>query len=717
MNKYILILVILCFAGVSKANDKWQQIRSNFETAPLNLRPNPLWFWNDTKVEKGELIRQMRLSKDAGYGGLSILPFGKNFEPEYLSEAYFDVYRTCIEEAEKLGLTLWLYDEYGFPSGTAGDINGDGIGRFKQKYPEHTNKRLDKKEFIPESRKIFTKTLSLDLLMAAVAMDTVSFKRIDLAPLISDNQLKWDVPEGNWKVMIFTCVDAGNTIVDYMSPEAIDLFIDMTHEQYYKHFKEYFGSTIIGTFFDEPTLYYAEGRSWTPDFNRKFEKKYGFSPALYYPALWYDIGKETEEARNYLFGFRTDLYAEGFIRQVNDWSLKHGLLATGHQDNEEIINSVGTSGDLMKCFKYLEVPGIDKIGGDRPAEHFYKIVSSAAYNWDHSLVMSETYGAMGNISWTEIFNIAMDQYSKGINLLIPHATWYNMEKVVFLPELSLRNPLYADSLRIFNDFLTRLNAIMQNDARWEGDIAVLYPIHTMQSGHYMDGPLGHYKGGVEIPGLDYVEVGIHLFDSLGYDYQFLHPEVLDGQCSVKKNTIFLNNEIQYNSFSTLIVPGCRTISLSNLAKIKAFADAGGTVVFTTELPEKATVQADDDKVKNIIHTMIRDKKAIFIEEPSVRNLAGALDPVSSSFSLRFKGKERLQNMHKIWEGRELWYFANPSERLKNVEIEIKGEHRLELWNPHTGETGKAIEVSHEDGQTLFRLSLDKGMSVFVVALS
>lgn len=422
MSKYILILVFVCFAGISNAKEDWKQIRNNFETAPLNLRPNPLWFWNDTKVEKEELIRQMRQSKEAGYGGLSILPFGKSFQPEYLSEAYFDVYKTCIEEAKKLGMKLWIYDEYGFPSGTAGDINGDGIGRFKQKYPGHTNKRLDKMEFIPESMKTFIKTLSGDLLMAAVAMDTVSLKKIDLAPFITGNQLKWDVPEGMWKVMIFTCVDAGNTIVDYMSPEAVDLFIEMTHEQYYKHFKDYFGTTIVGTFFDEPTLYYADGRSWTPDFNKKFEKKYGLNPAVYYPALWYDVGDETEEARNYLFGFRSELYAEGFTRQVNDWSMKHGLLATGHQDNEEIINTVGTAGDLMKCFKYLEVPGIDKIGGNRPAENFYKIVSSSAYNWDHSLVMSETYGAMGNISWTEIFNIAMDQYSKGINLLIPHAT-------------------------------------------------------------------------------------------------------------------------------------------------------------------------------------------------------------------------------------------------------------------------------------------------------
>ncbi|MDR1223684.1 MAG: hypothetical protein LBL07_12535 [Tannerella sp.] len=714
MKNYVIILLLL-FYCVSAINGQGQQIRQDFENIPVRFRPNPLWFWNDTKVEKEELIKQMELSKDAGYGGLSILPFGKNFMPEYLSEDYFDVYRTCIEKAKKLGMTLWIYDEYGFPSGTAGDINGDGIGRFKQKYPEHTYKRLDKTEFLPEQNNTFGQTLPDGLLMAAVAMDTVSLKRIDLQPFIAGNRLTWNVPEGHWKILVFTCVDAGNTIVDYMSPEAVSLFIEMTHEQYYKHFKDYFGSTIIGTFFDEPTLYYAEGRSWTPDFNKKFEKKYGISPALYYPALWYDIGEDTEEARNYLFGFRSELYAEGFTRQVNDWSVKHGVLATGHQDNEEIINSVGTAGDLMKCFKYLEAPGIDKIGGNRPAERFYKIVSSAAYNWDHSRVMSETYGAMGNISWTEIFNIAIDQYSKGINILIPHATWYNTEKVVFLPELSLRNPVYADSLRLFTDFLTRLNAVMQNDARWSGDIAVLYPINTMQSGHYMDGPLGHYRGGVEIPGLDYINVGVNLFDSLGYDFMFLHPEVLDEQCILKENRLFLNNQTQYNAFSTLVIPGCRTISLSNLDKIKKFAAAGGAVIFTTALPEKATIQADNEKVKNIVDEMIRNKKAIFIENPSVQHLGNVMDKLSPACSFRFTGKDRVQNIHKILDGNEIWYLANPSPAAKHAEIELDGNYHPEVWDPHTGETGKTIKVDHKNGKTRFSLDLDGGKSVFVIA--
>ncbi len=713
MQKFLpCLFIFFLYCGVSEKELREKSAR-DFQNIPASARPNPLWFWNDTKVEPDELLRQMAMCKETGYGGLSILPFGKGFKPEYLTEAYFDVYRVCMEEARKINMTLWIYDEYGFPSGTAGDINGDGRGRFKERYPEHTNKRLDKKEYIPVANTTFEAELPEGKLMAAVAMDTVSFERIDLATHVSAGKLKWNVPAGNLKIMIFTCVNAGNSIVDYMSPEAADLYIGMTHDEYYKRFADYFGKTVVGTFFDEPTLYYANGRSWTPEFNLKFKDKYGFDPALYYPALWYHIGDETEEARNYLFGFRSELYAEGYTKQVNEWSKNHGILATGHQDNEEIVNAVGTSGDLMKCFKYLDVPGIDKIGGDRPAENFYKIISSAAHNWDHSLVMSETYGAMGNIDWDEIFSVAMDQYAKGINLLIPHAVWYNTDKVVFKPELSLRNPLYADSLKVFTDYLSRLNVLMQNDARWTGDMAVLYPVQSMQSGHYFDGPLGHYGGGVAIPDLDYVDVGVALFDGLGYDFMFLHPDILDERCRVSSNKLILDNNVQHNVFSTLVVPGCKIISLSNLKRVKEFADAGGTVIFTTLMPQKATVRSDNPEVKRLVENLSGKKNVFFVPNPSVDQLKAVLEKLPENFSLKFSG-DRLKNIHKVFHGKNLWFFANTDPRAKTVETELSGTYDLELWNPHTGTVKENLPVKHENGTTKFTLHVDGIKSLFVM---
>lgn len=38
----------------------------------------------------------------------------------YLSEEWMDYIAACCEEAEKLGMNAWVYDENGWPSGFAG---------------------------------------------------------------------------------------------------------------------------------------------------------------------------------------------------------------------------------------------------------------------------------------------------------------------------------------------------------------------------------------------------------------------------------------------------------------------------------------------------------------------------------------------------------------------------------------------------------------------
>ena len=153
-----------------------------------------------------------------------------------------------------------------------------------------------------------------------------------------------------------------------MDEEAVKLFVEDTHEQYYKRFSEAFGKTVTSTFFDEPTLYYASGRSWTSSFNEKFRHQYGFDPDTLYPALWYEMGEHTAAARNLLYGFRAKLYSEGFMKTIAEWAEAHGILSTGHQDQEEVANTTSVSGDLMLDGKYMSMPGIDKIGGNRPPD-------------------------------------------------------------------------------------------------------------------------------------------------------------------------------------------------------------------------------------------------------------------------------------------------------------------------------------------------------------
>lgn len=410
---------------------------AEFAAPPVKYRPVPLWFWNNAPVQRDSALRQLEsFTGIDGYGGCAILPFGGNFAPKYMSDEYLDTYGAMVDYAREKGLTMSLYDEYGFPSGSMGAINGDGNPRFMTHHPEATIKRLDKHEYAATPATSNRIALPAEgRLMSVVAMDTVTFEIRPLTEAVQGRTLTWTAPpDGAWKVLAFVCVKDGDPNVDYLDPAAVRLFVEDTHQRYYDRFPEAFGTVITETFCDEPTMYRAQGRIWTDSFNERFAETYGFSPEALYPALWYNIGPDTGRARNLLFGMRSRLYSEGFMKTIHEWAEAHGIESTGHQDQEEVLNPVSVSGDLMLCGKHMDIPGIDKIGGDRPAELFYKVVSSSAANWDKQRVMSETFGAMGNIPVGDLYSIAMDQYTKGINQLIPHAVWYNDADVTFLPE-------------------------------------------------------------------------------------------------------------------------------------------------------------------------------------------------------------------------------------------------------------------------------------------
>ena len=701
-------LALLASAPVSGQIDE-----AEFMNPGMEYRPVPLWFWNNAKVETAELLHQFRqmVTRD-GYGGCGILPFGGKFAPEYMSEEYFSRYSAVVEAAKASGAVMSLYDEYGFPSGSMGAINGDGTPRFMNRHPESTVKRLDKAEWVAVGP-LFQAELPEGRLMAVVAMDTLTKERRSLRASVANGCIEWPVPQGAWKVMAFVCVKDGDPNVDYLCPEAVRKFVEDTHQAYYDRFGADFGNVIEETFFDEPTMYRAQGRMWTEAFNEKYEACYGESPELLYPALWYDIGEDTQHARNRLFGFRAKLYSEGFMRVVQEWATAHGIHATGHQDQEEILNPVSVSGDMMLWCKHIDIPGIDKIGGGRPTEHFYKVISSAAYNWDKAEVMSETYGAMGNISVEQMYRIAIEQYAKGINKLIPHAVWYDEKQVTFLPELSWRNPLYRDSLPAFNRFLARLNYMLRRPGRHVADVAVLYPIETLQGEHHLDGPLGFYEGGVRIPRTDYAHVSALLTDTLGVDFTYLHPEALAARCKVIRKGLSLRNRLNRETFRTLILPGVRTISVSNLEKIARFQRCGGQVVFTTRLPEKSVERGCDGQVEALVAQLLAGG-AVWAEHVSAPELQRALSGRSYVPDVVFSGCGALNYIHKVSGGRHFYFFGNLSGRPYRGEVVLRGKLRPRLFDPHSGLAAN-VEYRHDRDVTRVTIDLPAGKSLFVVA--
>ena len=105
----------------------------------------PFWCWNG-KLDKDEVIRQVHILKEMGFGGF-FMHSRTGLATEYLGEDWFDLIRTATEEAEKLGMTAWLYDEDRWPSGTAGGEVTKKL-EYQFKFPNTTEPPFPKRAYI-----------------------------------------------------------------------------------------------------------------------------------------------------------------------------------------------------------------------------------------------------------------------------------------------------------------------------------------------------------------------------------------------------------------------------------------------------------------------------------------------------------------------------------------------------------------------------------------
>jgi hypothetical protein len=673
----------------------YADMKSDFTNPPLKYRP----------IGFNKVANATTLLTTNGMGGVSEMGTCSN----YRTPAWYHSIHSALATIKQLGGYYTIYDENQFPSGSAGNGNANHGGicnppaepLLATLYPNNTIKRLDKTDNWVTGPTTFTATIqpntATTTLMAIVAMDTADKPQrlLDLTDSVKGTTISWSVPLGRWDVMVFECVKDGNVICDYMDSVSVNLYIKLAYQPYYDSMPEYCGNTLRSSFYDEPSLIQGSGRPWTPLYNQKFIEKYGFNPRPYYPALWYNIGPQTQAARNYLFGMRTDIYSRGFMKQINDWDSTHGIMASGHQDNEDWTCPVGSSGDVIKCWKYQAIPTVDDIGYTY-THLFYKFFSSAAYNWDKTLVAIENGGDYGK---------AIEQLADGIQ----------------------RQHCFSVPALTYNEWFGRCGVLLQPPARHVADIAMLYPIATCQGTYYFGSSSGPSRD-TPVPEADYDTVGNILSSEINRDFTWIHPEVLDSKCTISGPVLKLNNTLNHEEYKVFIMPGQVTINWSNVQKIKQFYDNGGQVIATGTLPSKSAEFGHDTDVVSAVKAMFpitgqtlknaNGGSAVFLGTATKTNMLAALDNALAVYDVEFEPETGgLRYIHKVLnDSMNIYFFGNNSAASISTYARLRGNFTPQQWDPHTGliTTPQFTQVT-EGGTTITRvpITLTTLHSVFI----
>ena len=83
-------------------------------------RGAPFWSWNG-RLESARLKRQLQTYRTMGIGGATI-HVRTGLTAPYLGDEFMGFIKSSTEEAERLGMLIWLYDEDRWPSGAAGGL-------------------------------------------------------------------------------------------------------------------------------------------------------------------------------------------------------------------------------------------------------------------------------------------------------------------------------------------------------------------------------------------------------------------------------------------------------------------------------------------------------------------------------------------------------------------------------------------------------------------
>jgi len=674
-----------------------------FADPPREYSAAPFWFLNDD-MQPDDLRSQLQKMQEKGIYECIVHP-RKGLSVAYLSEAWFDRVGVILDEAKRLGMKIWVYDEQDWPSGYAG-------GKVIAENPEYAAQCLSMEKIIPVMGKpIEIKDIPGKKLVRVIAAWS-NQKFYDIT-----DQPNWASQTLCWEVFVLRSEKCGHCpaysdqpYIDLLNRDAVATFVRLTHAEYKKRFPEHWGSTIKGFFTDEPGFYQNyiyQTRNlntipWTADFPRFFKEQCGYDLMLYIGALWDDMADLSRKVRQDFYRVFTRMYNENFFKQIYDICDADGLKSIGHLHMEEhLSNAVQMEGSFLEDMRYLHIPGIDRIDRKRP-RITEKLGSSAMHLYGRERCFSESYGCFGwGLTLQEMKAEADWQMVQGVNMLVPHAFFSSIEgfrKTESPPSLFYQNP-YWEHFDNFAHYIRRLSfALSAGD--YAADILVYYPITSCYE-HFT--PLSHYP----VDRLD--EQLITLCNNLQtgqLDFDFVDDSALAERAAQQGDRLKIGN----TAYRCVVLPPISNLPLETLSCLCSFAHKGGKVICTSDLPVHAAYPQDDGEFAVLWSKLTSNENCIRATIDTVEKVCRNQKLGSLCLQTR---DEKIKYMHRILPDGQLFFVINEGEQPVSHMIQIRGAGEAQLLDPVTGTVGFLPSLQTPDGLTI-PLRLDSFGSALIL---
>lgn len=660
--------------------------RKDWDRPPGKYRVNPI-IHDWPKTARTELMDAV---KDFGFGGVVTNPPHENWY-----EGYRDNVRQLaeiIKELEERGLSFWIYDENGYPSGYAGgetlkghpelEAKGFYMRRTVAYEPRHVKFRLD----CESDRIVWAARYPMEC--PGMHESYVQFDKMVPVPF-TDEFCETDL--GEKEAFYVFCVKSAyegshcthnvcsySRYINVMEPKAIRRFIDLVLEPIAEEIPDAF-EKAGGVFTDEPSLQVGYARNyeswpyalapWSEDLFEAYEEEYGQSILPRLPLI-FEGGKDAYPIRINFYRLVGKLIAKAYSGQLAQWCEAHGGRLSGHYLGEEsMVGHVRDYGSYVEVLSRASYPGLDVLCC-YPEIFSYNTVK-------HPQMAARKMGADGmmvelcpfvdreNFEKDPIENmtgVVTTLFMSGVRVTNSYFSSnfeeYNPQKLVGRNGYMHR----ADALA-FNNYVGRMG-VMLDGLTNDCNTFVYYGIEDVQAKMV---PQTSAFSGPETEAGESEAAFTHKLFEAGHDFYYADRDDLTAAAAVENGRPLISG----HEVKNLIIPALDVMYEDAYAAVLALAGRGVKVYFLDKVPDCGATEP-----------VIKTDRTDFVPCTAEEILA-AMDAAEEGLHVDADGAMILKARFNR-DGRELWMVENNTRSEVSARITHSSRQQAELYNPVDG---------------------------------
>jgi hypothetical protein len=686
-----------------------QAVQARWASPPSEYGPEPYYALAPT-------IEGIRADFDRmkayGYRAVTVQYAGK--APfEYLSPEYFAYFRQVIDEAKARDLRLWIVDDVGYPSGFS-------AGKFTAERPDLRMQTLSAAQRWPVAGGASLDEAAPEGVVSVTAIDATGAA---VQVPVSAGRVRWTAPAGQWTVIAVAhgfdtsptrsdlnptrAKDKTYSLEDYLNPEATAQYIAFTHDAYRRAVGDAFGTTILGFRGDEPD-YSVAGLPWTPRFFERFEKEKGYDVRPYLASFLQGRGARLTEEQTRARADYADVFSlmfeDGFYKPLGEWAAANGVEYQIHLNHEERLMELARSeGDLFRDLRHLQVPGVDAIWHQiwtDTVSDFPRLVSSAAHVYGHPRAMTESFAAYRPAPDITVARYVVNQQMvRGVNLV---------EMMFWSGGGRGGSPFMQDpAFPALTAYTSRLSYLMSM-GRPAAQVAVLAPRSAL------------YLNNEEADAM-FVSTE-RLLSEHQIDFDVVDDDAVGSVMKAGPGTF---ESLSGNRYRTVIVPAPDFLPAKVVERLRAFAAAGGKVLFLGHAPKGVIGESyrttREAKAADFSWATIQPGELGVTPTPPAQAPAAAPGPLNAPAEIvaavqKAVGKDDLalaapnlglRYTHRRLKDATVYMLFNEQADAVTNRVSLKADgRRIEVWDPQTGAVTPAAGVAVTAGRLEVPVTLD-----------